>query len=482
MRTFAQVSTRHLRYGVALCGLAAALAACSGSSGSAPSKAESSQRVRTKVHVTNALHGPESGSIADVVERVLPSVVSVTTTRKARPQSPMELFFGGPSAGRPQQGLGSGVVLSGDGLVITNNHVIDGADEVRVQTHDEREFIAKVVGADKKSDVAVLQLQDATGLVPIQVGDSAALRLGDVVLAVGYPFGVGQTVTMGIVSATGRSDMGIVDYENFIQTDAAINPGNSGGALINMAGELVGINTAILSRSGGSMGIGFAIPTNMAGPIVDQLKTNGKVSRGWLGVQIQDLDRDLKAALELGTTDGVLIADVEENSPAEKGGIRSGDVVTHINGERVGSAGQLRNFIAAAGAEAKVVVTVRRGKKTLKLDVDLGALSEESSGPISGTGSTEKSSDIEGLTLRTLDDDLRSQLKVEGSVEGVVIVRVAPNSKAARAKLRPGDIILQINKQPVSDTAEARKLYTPEKGPQLLQILRQGSRLWVVLK
>lgn len=482
MRTFAQKSTRPLLRRVALFGLAAASIACSGSSSSGPSKAHSSPEVRTKVHITNALHGPESGSIADIVEGVLPSVVSVTTTRKARPQSPMELFFGGPGAGRPQQGLGSGVVLSEDGLVITNNHVIDGADEVRVQTHDEREFTAKVVGADKKSDVAVLQLQDATGLVPIRIGDSGGLRLGDVVLAVGYPFGVGQTVTMGIVSATGRSDMGIVDYENFIQTDAAINPGNSGGALVNMAGELVGINTAILSRTGGSMGIGFAIPTSMAGPIVDQLKKTGKVSRGWLGVQIQDLDGDLKAALEMGTTDGVLIADVEENSPAEKGGVRSGDVITHINDERVGSTGQLRNLIAAAGAEAKVVLTVRREKKTLKLKVDLGALSDDSDELSAGTENTQKGSDVEGLTLKTLDDDLRGQLKVPSSVEGVVITRVAPNSKAARAKLRPGDIILQINRQPVADTQTAKKLYAAGKSPQLLQILRQGSRLWVVVK
>lgn len=482
MRTFGPQSTRPLFRLAALCGLAAALTACSGSSGTGPSEAQSSREVRTKVHVTNAIHGPESGSIADVVEGVLPSVVSVTSTKKARPQSPMELFFGGPGAGRPQQGLGSGVVLSADGLVITNNHVIDGADEVRVQTHDEREFLAKVVGADKKTDVAVLQLEDASGLVPIRVGDSAELRLGDVVLAVGYPFGVGQTVTMGIVSATGRSDMGIVDYENFIQTDAAINPGNSGGALINMAGELVGINTAILSRSGGSMGIGFAIPTSMAGPIVDQLQKTGTVSRGWLGVRLQDLDGDLKTVLEMGSTDGVLIADVEKNSPADKGGVRSGDVVTHINEDAVGSTGQLRNFVAAAGADAKVVLTVRRGKKTLKLDVHLGALPGEAGSRGPGMGSHEKGSDIEGLTLKDLDDELRSQLKVDSSVSGVVIMRVAPDSKAARAKLRPGDIILQINKKTVTDTNQAKKLYSAEKGPRLLQILRQGSRFWVVVK
>jgi serine protease Do len=482
MRTFAQKIPRPFFRVVATAALAAALSACSGTNGSGTSPAEPSKDVRAKIHVTNALRGAESGSIADVVEGVLPSVVSVTTTKRARPQSPMELFFGGPGAGRPQEGLGSGVVLSADGLVITNNHVIDGADEVRVQTHDEREFTAKVVGADKKSDVAVLQLQDASGLVPIRVGDSSGLRLGDVVLAVGYPFGVGQTVTMGIVSATGRSNMGIVDYENFIQTDAAINPGNSGGALINMAGELVGINTAILSRSGGSMGIGFAIPTNMASPIVEQLKKTGKVSRGWLGVQIQDLDTDLKAALEMGSADGVLISDVEENSPADKGGLQSGDVVTHINGEAVGSTGQLRNLIAAAGADAKVVLTVRREKKTLKLSVDLGALTDEGASPSAGAEGATKGSEIEGLSLKTLDDELRSQLKVPASVEGVVITRVAPNSKAARAKLRPGDIILRINKEPVADTASAKKLYGGSKGPVLLQILRQGSRLWVVVK
>jgi serine protease Do len=480
-RAFSRIAARWAIF-AAPCAIAATLAACSGSSGTAPSKSQSSQEVRTKVHVTNALHAAEGASIADIVEGVLPSVVSVTTTRNARPQSPMELFFGGPGAGRAQQGLGSGVIVSASGLVVTNNHVIDGADEVRVQTHDEREFTAKVVGADKKSDVAVLQLQDATGLVPIVVGDSSALRLGDVVLAVGYPFGVGQTVTMGIVSATGRSDMGIVDYENFIQTDAAINPGNSGGALINVAGELVGINTAILSRSGGSMGIGFAIPTNMAGPIVAQLEKNGKVSRGWLGVQIQDLDADLKTALEMGGADGVLIADVEENSPAEKGGVRSGDVVTHINGERIGSTGQFRNLIGAAGAEAKVVLAVYRDKKSLKLDVDLGALSDEDVGPSSGSKGQEKGSDIEGLSLETLDDRLRTHLKVPGSLEGVVITRVAPDSRAARAKLRPGDIILQINKQPARDTKEAKKLFAASKGPQLLQILRQGHRLWVVVK
>jgi serine protease Do len=458
------------------------LSGCSGSGAGGTSDAKAAPEVRSKVHVTPALHAAQAGSIADVVESVLPSVVSVTTTKKARPRSPMELFFGGPGSGRPQQGLGSGVVLTADGLVVTNNHVIDGADEVRVQTHDEREFVAKVVGADSKSDVAVLQLEDARGLTPIRVGDSAKLRLGDVVLAVGYPFGVGQTVTMGIVSATGRSDMGIVDYENFIQTDAAINPGNSGGALVNMAGELVGINTAILSRSGGSMGIGFAIPSNMATPIVDQLRDTGKVNRGWLGVRIQDLDADLRAALGLGDTDGVLVSDVEKGGPGDRGGLRSGDVVTHIGTDAVGSTGQLRNLIAAAGPDSRVELTVRREKKTIKLNVDLGALPEDGEVLPPSKGGENGAPDVDGLSLQTLDDNLRTRLGVEKDVKGAVITRVAPDSKAAQAKLRPGDIILQINQKPVTTSEEAQKRYRAEAGPKLLQVLRQGNRLFVVIK
>jgi serine protease Do len=462
--------------------LSLVLTACSGSGAPGTTEAQSAPETRTKIHASPAFHNADAGSIADVVEAVLPSVVSVTTTKKARVRTPMELFFGGPGKGRPQQGLGSGVVLSADGLVVTNNHVIDGADEVQVQTHDEREFTAKVVGADPKSDVAVLQLQDAEDLVPIQLGDSGGLRLGDVVLAVGYPFGVGQTVTMGIVSATGRSDMGIVDYENFIQTDAAINPGNSGGALINMSGELVGINTAILSRSGGSMGIGFAIPTNMASPIVDQLKANGEVSRGWLGVRIQDLDGDLRTALSMGDDDGVLVSDVEPEGPAAAAGIKSGDVVTHVAGQAVRTTGQLRNLIAAAGADTTVELTVRRAKKTIKIKVGLGALPKDGDDADLPEAEGKAGAHVEGLTLKTLDDDLRRRLRVPEDVKGAVITKIEPGSKAARAKLRPGDVILQINRKPVTTSQEAEKRYAATTGPKLLQVLRRGSRLYVVVK
>ncbi len=265
-----------------------------------------------------------------MVDRVLPSVVSISSTRVQRmPQHP---FFPGfpPMGGQRelrQEGLGSGVVV-GPGVVVTNNHVVDGADEIRVTTKGKRELVAKVIGTDPKSDLAVLRVEgDTSQLVPIQFGDSSRLRLGDVVLAIGNPFGVGQTVTMGIVSAKGRADVGIEDYEDFIQTDAAINPGNSGGALVDMEGHVIGINTAILSRSGGSVGIGFAIPSNMAKPIVDSLVSQGRVDRGFLGVTIQDIDQDLAQAMGLQTTDGVLIADVQPDGPGAKAGIQRGDVI-----------------------------------------------------------------------------------------------------------------------------------------------------------
>ncbi len=324
-----------------------------------------------------------SASIADVAERALPSVVNISLTKLSRLQAPaMFPFFFGPGPGqgqqgqqgeRREQGMGSGVIVSSDGYVITNNHVVEDAQDIKVTLNDRREFDAEVVGTDPKSDVALIRLKDAPGgLRPIQIGDSSALRLGDVVLAIGNPFGVGQTVTMGIVSAKGRADVGIVDYEDFIQTDAAINPGNSGGALIDTEGRLVGINTAILSRSGGYQGIGFAIPTNMAIPIMESLKKYGKVTRGWLGVSIQDVDKELSHAMKLPTTEGVLIADVQPGSPAGRSGLKRGDVVTKVDAKPVTTTGQLRNAIASSGANRKVTLELYRDGKLQTLAVSLG--------------------------------------------------------------------------------------------------------------
>lgn len=455
-----------------------------GCSTSQQPEAKASTMRATPIAASAALSATDGSSVADVVEGVLPSVVSITSTKHVRSRSPMELFFGGPSRGRPAQGLGSGVILSVEGLVVTNNHVIEGADEIEIRTSDNRDFEAKLIGTDPKSDLAVLQIQgdDLGELTPIRIGDSASLRLGDVVLAVGNPFGVGQTVTMGIVSATGRSELGIVDYENFIQTDAAINPGNSGGALVNLRGELVGINTAILSRSGGSMGIGFAIPTNMAGPIVDALRTNGEVSRGWLGVSIQEIDSDLRQALGVQRTGGVLIADVLADGPAERAGLISGDVVTHVDGKTVDSPGHFRNLIAHSQANKKVKLSLLREGKSKTMSVELGTLPEKGEDGRMGSSPQKSETTLEGLALSDLTDDLRQRLDVEAGLDGAVVLKVAPGSKAAAAGLRPGDVILQVNRQKVGSAEAFERSYKNAQGARLLQILRRGVRQFVVIK
>jgi serine protease Do len=425
--------------------------------------------------------GSATDPIADVVELVLPSVVSVASRQPAQ-ASPFHQFFGVPE--QPREGLGSGVILSTDGLVVTNNHVVERAEALRVRTFDDREFDAKVVGTDPKSDLALLRLEGDLGeLRPIVLGDSGKVRLGETVLAIGNPFGVGQTVTQGIVSAKGRADMGIVDYEDFIQTDAAINPGNSGGALVNARGELIGINTAILSRSGGSMGIGFAIPTNMALPIIEALRADGRVTRGWLGVGIQELTPELREAMKLGDSSGVLLTDVQPEGPAAKAGLRGGDVVTEVEGAPVDSTGRFRNLIAGAGAERRIALTVLRAGKKLRVEVLLGTLPGEPPERAEVSESPEKDSPaVDGLSLRALDAELRQRLRVPAEVEGVVVARVAPGSPAARARLRPGDVLLEVDRKPVRSPEEAQRLYAQGAGPRLLLVLRGGARSYVVVK
>ena len=329
---------------------------------------------------------PASASIADVAERVVDSVVNISTTQNVGggpaavdpffvdPASP----FGGAPDQRKAQSLGSGVIVSTDGKVLTNAHVVRNADEIIVTLPDGNDVAAKLVGIDPRSDLAVLKLQGPLpALAPLRFADSSKLRLGDVVLAVGNPFGVGQAVTMGIVSATGRASVGIVDYEDFIQTDAAINPGNSGGALVNMRGELVGINTAILSRTGGYQGIGFAIPTNMAGPIMDMLIKDGKVSRGYLGVSLAPLTAGtaskLPVALPKGVH-GVIVAGVGDDTPAAKAGLVAGDVITSFEGQPVRDVGRLRNLVAMKGAGKAIMLELMRGKAAHTVKVMLGEL------------------------------------------------------------------------------------------------------------
>jgi serine protease Do len=441
-----------------------------------------------------------SASIADIAEKAAPSVVNVASSRtihRTRAEGApffedpfFRRFFGpgfgpgqgeGPDEHHQEHGLGSGVVVN-DGIVLTNNHVVEGADEIKVTTSDKREFNAKVLGTDAKSDVAVLKLQgDTKGLVPIKIGDSSRLRLGDVVLAIGNPFGVGQTVTMGIVSAKGRANVGIAAYEDFIQTDAAINPGNSGGALVDMEGELVGINTAILSRSGGNVGIGFAIPTNMAQPIMKSLIDHGKVTRGYLGVGIQDIDQELATAMKLHDSHGVLISDVMLDSPGAKAGLKNGDVVLKLNGTTMDSTGAFRNAVAASGTGTTVKLDILRDGKPLTVEAKLGELPPDKAQAGPGSPQGGSASVPEGLTLNDLSPQLRRKLDLPASVKGVIIEEIDPDSPAANSGLHPGDVIVEVDHQAVPDVGKFKELYSKAKDRALLRVVREGRSFYVVV-
>jgi len=426
-------------------------------------------------------------SIADITERVLPSVVNISMTKVTKMSAsplPFMPFFGPQDQGdRREQGMGSGVIVSKDGYILTNNHVVADAQEIKVTTSDRHNYTATIVGTDPKSDLAVIKLKgDVSNLTPVEFGDSGRLRLGDIVLAIGNPFGVGQTVTMGIVSAKGRSDLGIETYEDFIQTDAAINPGNSGGALINSEGKLVGINTAILSRSGGYQGIGFAIPTNMASPIMDSLKKNGKVVRGWLGVAIQDVDQELADAMKLPGATGILLSDVKPGTPAAKAGLARGDVVLKVDGKVVDTSGQFRNMIAASGSKHKVRLDFIRDGKASASDVELGEMPETDVAAASGPSSAQGSA-LDGIVLESLTPQTRSAFEIDDNVkQGVVIARLDPQSNAAHAGLRPGDVVLEVNRVRIDTPQRFQELYSKSKSRVLLLINRHGSTTYLVVK
>lgn len=439
--------------------------------------------------------------ISSVAIAALPSVVSVASTRVPEVSVPeMQLpdmfrrFFGpegpgGPGAmpfpmppeGPPQRGLGSGVLVARD-VVLTNAHVVEDAREIVVTAGDRRVLQATIAGVDPKSDLAVLRItSDTTGLVPIQFADSSQLQLGQIVLAIGYPFGLSGTVTMGIVSAKGRADLGIVDYEDFLQTDAAINPGNSGGALIDLSGKLVGIPTAILSRSGGNMGVGFAIPSSMARPIMTSLLEHGRVTRGFLGVSIQTLDAALARALDIESTEGVLISEVTPGSPAEQAGLRRGDVVLGVNGRTVSSTGALRNLIASAGPTEVELEILREGKRQ-KLRVQLTEMPEERQ-PRAEEPAPQGGPTPAGLRLAPLDPLARQRLELPPAISrGVVVNAVQRGSAAAEAGLQPGDVILEIDKQPVESPQAFAQRWGSTNKPLALLVWREQRTFFVVLK
>ena len=419
--------------------------------------------------------------VSDVAERVTPAVVNITTRKSratvGRNGNPFHEFFG-PRRGVPQMGAGSGVVISPNGDIVTNNHVVDGADEITVTFADRREFRAELVGSDQPSDLAFLKI-DAKNLPYLRFGDSKSLRLGEFVLAVGNPFGVGQTVTMGIVSAKGRANMGIVEYEDFIQTDASINPGNSGGALVNLKGELVGINTAILSRSGGAQGIGFAVPTNMVLPIRDQIMKEGRVRRGWLGVAIQDLNSALAKSLSLRNIKGVLVSDVIDGGPADRGNLEPRDVITKLNGKPTQTVSELRNRVALTPPGSKVRLSVLRDGRPKELTVTLAEKKED---PALASRSTRGEDLAAGLSVQELDSRARRQLRIPGRVRGVVVVEVTTGSPAARAGLQRGDVIAAVDSKPVQSVNGLEQALANDRQEVLLRVFKRGMYQFVVLK
>ncbi|MCZ6780501.1 MAG: DegQ family serine endoprotease [Nitrospirae bacterium] len=456
--------------------------------------------VRTAVPVSIGIGGDRN--FVNIAKAVKPAVVNIFSKRTGRRgQSPHMMPFDDPffrrffgeeffrRFERPKQpmerSMGSGVIVDPSGLIVTNNHVVSDADEIKVLLDDKREFKAELVGVDPKTDLAVLRIE-AKDLPTIPWADSDQLEVGEFVLAVGNPFGLNQTVTMGIVSAVGRARMGIAEYEDFIQTDAAINPGNSGGPLVNERGELVGINTAIFSRSGGNMGIGFAVPSNMARSILDQLVKTGRVVRGWLGVSIQDLSPELAAQFGISEAKGVLVSDVLNDSPAERAGLERGDVIVGFDGKPVENPGQLRNVVAQTEVGKKALVKVIRDNRTRTVKVTVG----EQPRNLARAGIQEPGKSatpaglLSGIEVRDLDSNWASRLGLARKERGVVVVRVRPDSAAEGAGVREGDIILEINRQIVADLEDYERV-AGELGQHqvvLLLIKRQGRTLFLTLK
>jgi serine protease Do len=437
-------------------------------------------------------------AFVQVAQSVKPAVVNIATTERPRPtegrrspqvppffRGPFRDFFGedfferyfGEPPQRERHSLGSGVIVDSRGYILTNNHVIEQADEIEVRLSDKRKFSATVVGKDPKTDLAVIKI-DATGALPVaRLGDSDKIRTGEWAIAIGNPFGLDQTVTVGVISAVGRADMGITTYEDFIQTDASINPGNSGGPLLNLQGEVVGVNTAIVASG---KGIGFAIPINMAREIKDRLIAQGKVVRAWLGVGIQELTEELAAQFGVKPEDGVLVGNVMADTPAERGGLKPGDIIQEFNGNKISNVRQLQREVAQSPIGSPARLQVLREKQPMTLTVVLG---EQPTDLRAGREpSPAEVTEQFGLTVQDLTPELRNQLRLT-NVDGVIVSGVDEAGAAARAGVRPGDVITEVNREPVKSARDfTRILGQMRRGANLLLLVRRdGNSRFVVV-
>jgi len=441
-------------------------------------------------------NAPDRVSYAPIVNRTASSVVYVYSSKtvRGRDLSPLlndpmlRRFFNLPESDgdsprgrapeRTQEGLGSGVIITADGYILTNNHIVEGADEVKVSVGESnKRYDARVVGRDPGADIAVLKIE-ATGLVPATFGDSEQLQVGDVVLAIGNPFGVGQSVSRGIVSALGRG-VGMEMFEDFIQTDAAINPGNSGGALLDSQGRLVGVNTAILSRSGGFAGVGFAIPSNLVRNIAEQIVNTGRVERGFLGVRLQYLSEELSA--QFGAEKGALISEVTVDSPAEQGGLEAGDVITRVNQTAIRDTRQLLITVSQIAPESEVAVEYVRDRRTHTTTITLGRRPEEFAGDETAPGAKDEGV-LNGVHIDDISPEGRAQIRLPARFQGVIITRVEPDSPSAKQGLRDGDVILELNRKSIADAREAVQLSEEIKGPTVLVLIwREGRTQYLVI-
>jgi serine protease Do len=449
--------------------------------GTPGAQAPSSLPTGTQPRIVPAALPIPSGSFAQVAESVAPAVVNINTVTRVSGRTPVEEFFGdeffkrffgeAPDRQQVQRSLGSGVIVDASGIVLTNAHVVERATEIEVATADGKKHKAKVMGVDRKTDLAVLKLQGGGPYAAANLGDSDRVRVGDWVLAIGSPFGLQQTVTAGIISAKGRS-IGQGPYDDFLQTDAAINPGNSGGPLVNMSGEVVGINSAILSRTGGNVGIGFSIPVNMAKRIYSELAAKGKVTRGWLGVSIQPLTPDLAKGFGLKEPNGVLISDVVQDSPAAVAGVTSGDIIIEFDKKKVDSPQELQKVVASTQPGRAVPLKVWRDKGEKTLEIKIGETPDDNV----ALKSTNKGKSLLGLDVRPITPELARQLNLRNP-EGVIVFSVDDESAAAEAGLQRGDVIREVNRQRVRSLPDFEKATKDVKeGDRVTVLLQRGPQ------